>query len=880
MGARHLQLALSYAELGWQVFPVHSVDADGKCSCHDPGGPNCSPGKHPRTRHGLKDATDLEETVVEWWSRWPDANIGIATGEASGLWVLDVDIRFDRSTGEIKTDGEASLAKLEADNEALPSTMTAKTGGGGRHIYFAWDSDVPVGCPGGMPKGIDIKGEGGYVLAPPSLHASGIRYAWLSDPETSPLAPAPPWLVRRVLSGPERGHGSPPAGDSRDPPQAGTPAPCGPLAAVDGVDEEMLQALATIPPNVGYEDWLAVAMGLHEETGGSEAGFGVFLSWSARAEGLLTPSGKPAFAGEGGCRAKWNSFSTSIGKNSRGRRTVFDIAIRRFGFRPLKLPEQQNDASPAQAMPALSLKPEWIWDRHAAPEFPIDEAFPPALTWLREFLKKLAWTYQVPVDLPVLLAAPIAMSALAGKLEVKVPGERWKEPAVLWTICAMTSGSGKSPVHRDLIRPVREWEKALDNSSAEAEHATRLMLAESDIKRALREVEKTAKGLNEESKKRAADELLEANKKLAFAKASVVTSDAIIASEATSERLVELLQRSQGRVLVSDSEGDTFDVAMGRYSSGAPNLGPWLKGYDGDQIKQERIGGDRVVHRPLINVGVATQPEALQFLSDKVAQGRGFVARFAAAIVSPSVGRRFMPGRDMEDAEFSQWERRITELLNVKRIEEPDEITLSEEARREFAEWGQDLFSEMDKIEIDEGEDPRDAWHRKYPGKVLRIALLLHGIQEDGLRRAVIDLHTMRAAIAWGQYLAGHNKSISATLRDDPELRIAERALEWLDRKGYSGKTFTRRDLQRGLQGGRSSVKTVHDLAGPLAVLVETNWITGIGKPVAASGPRPQTWKTYQVNASLSETLDEHRAAPANPSREKLKAEDGRPKRW
>ena len=175
--------AIAYAEHGWQVFPVHGIGAEGRCTCGDHGGENCSPGKHPRTSHGFRDATDDVEQVERWWSRWPDANIGIATGESSGFWVLDVDVRRDEATGEVLKDGEATLRDLERANSALPTTLAAVTGGGGRHIYFAWDKDAqPVGCPKGPGLGLDVRGEGGYVIAPPSVHASGRPYTWERSP--------------------------------------------------------------------------------------------------------------------------------------------------------------------------------------------------------------------------------------------------------------------------------------------------------------------------------------------------------------------------------------------------------------------------------------------------------------------------------------------------------------------------------------------------------------------------------------------------------------------------------------------------------------------------------------------------------------------------
>ena len=86
----NLEYALFYASLGWKVFPAHSISGD-QCTC---GKSDCaSPGKHPRTRNGLKDATTNQSSILKWWNKTPDANIAIRTGQESGLIVLDVDTK-------------------------------------------------------------------------------------------------------------------------------------------------------------------------------------------------------------------------------------------------------------------------------------------------------------------------------------------------------------------------------------------------------------------------------------------------------------------------------------------------------------------------------------------------------------------------------------------------------------------------------------------------------------------------------------------------------------------------------------------------------------------------------------------------------------------
>lgn len=176
--------AMHYAaEYGWRVFPLHYTDDAGLCSC---GRADCGgPGKHPRTPRGCLDASTDPTQIRAWWERWPDANVGIATG--AGLVVIDIDPR---------SGGDDSIVDLRRSLGALPDTIESLTGGGGRHIYLSAPCEVRNSA-GVLGAGIDVRGDGGYVVAPPSTHASGRAYAWESSsrPDEVDLAPAPQaWL--------------------------------------------------------------------------------------------------------------------------------------------------------------------------------------------------------------------------------------------------------------------------------------------------------------------------------------------------------------------------------------------------------------------------------------------------------------------------------------------------------------------------------------------------------------------------------------------------------------------------------------------------------------------------------------------------------------
>jgi hypothetical protein len=187
-----LEHALDYVARGWAVLPLHTTDGR-RCSCSR--GLQCpSPGKHPRTADGVTSASTDVQQVREWWARWPDAWIGVATGAASGAWVLDIDT--GAPPGGLS--GVEAARALQATRGALGG-LQARTGGGGAHVWYLMPADGrPVRnrqrmrlSPDAPQTGLDVRGTGGYVVVPPSGHHSGGAYQWTGGE----LAPAPDWLL-------------------------------------------------------------------------------------------------------------------------------------------------------------------------------------------------------------------------------------------------------------------------------------------------------------------------------------------------------------------------------------------------------------------------------------------------------------------------------------------------------------------------------------------------------------------------------------------------------------------------------------------------------------------------------------------------------------
>jgi hypothetical protein len=166
-----MKAALDYGRLGWSVIPIEPR------------------GKRPLIRWQIYQYRRADPTEIgEWFGRWPEANIAVVTGVISHLVVMDLDPRHG---------AEASLDRLQEEHGPLTETVEARSGGGGRHLYFAHPGEMTRNRVGIFP-GIDLRGDGGYVVAPPSMHACGEPYCWTCSPESVRVAPLPEWLLNQV----------------------------------------------------------------------------------------------------------------------------------------------------------------------------------------------------------------------------------------------------------------------------------------------------------------------------------------------------------------------------------------------------------------------------------------------------------------------------------------------------------------------------------------------------------------------------------------------------------------------------------------------------------------------------------------------------------
>jgi hypothetical protein len=211
-----LKEALEYAAYGWAVFPLLPKS------------------KEPATKHGFHDASKDPKTIKGMWGVRTNLNVGLATGSTSGFWVLDV----DKDKG-----GEETLSELENANSSLPETLVSRTGGGGKHYLFKLPDGIKVPSTiGKLGKGLDTRGEGGYIAAPPSIHPNGTLYEW----EGGEISEAPQWLLKSIME------------LKKGVPKTGTVD----AVEADWTTEDILSMLESIDPDE-RDTWIQVGMALH-----------------------------------------------------------------------------------------------------------------------------------------------------------------------------------------------------------------------------------------------------------------------------------------------------------------------------------------------------------------------------------------------------------------------------------------------------------------------------------------------------------------------------------------------------------------------------------------------------------------------------------------
>jgi hypothetical protein len=791
--ANRMDAAMLYAARGVPVFPCRAG------------------GKAPLTEHGYLDATTDPERVAAMWRRWwwmPLTNIAAPTGELVDVLDLDGIHAAELLAGVVP--------------EGMPAGPVAQTSSGNPHYYLAPTGhrsrvrllQAACGCTDadGRPKpcGVDWKGLGGYVLVPPSSTAAGV-YRWRRRLTGTLYAgrrlvldlPRAPGELLELLAEAERTRGA----DVEPPEGAGLEATTAYGEAA--LERETVEVEAT--PEGTRNHRLNVAafrmgqLALAGEVNGAEA------------RERLTAAGLAAGLESGEVAA---TVRSGLGAGLRHRRPEpADGATGGAG-----VADGDGDGGAEDGEDGAWPEPLPLGAEVDLPPFPVD-AFP---GWLAEFVAAEAEATQTPPDLAGMLALAALSTAAARRVEVEVRPGGW-EPVNLYVVVAQEPGTRKSAVFRDVTMPLRELERELvaEAGPTVAEAAARKRIAE-----------QVAKGLEAKAAAGRAteDEALAAAMRAALAE--VPTAPRLLADDATPEALTSLLADQGGRIAVLSPEGGVFGILAGRYSR-VPDLGVYLKGHAGDDLRVDRKGRPaEVVDRPALTVGLAVQPGVLRRLAEHSEMRElGLLARFLYALPADLVGHR------REDAAPVPVEVRERYAANLRRLaadlyaQGPATLNLTPDAVEVMAARMRELEPRL-RLDDAVGDlaQVRD-WAAKLAGATVRVAALVHLADHVGdALPGAIEMATLAQAARLADYLVPHALAAFDLMGGDPAVAGARYVLRRL--RELHLRRFTGRDLFRATARGR--FPKVADLDPVLVLLVEHDYLRRLDpKRVGSKGGRP-----------------------------------------
>ena len=483
-------------------------------------------------------------------------------------------------------------------------------------------------------------------------------------------------------------------------------------------------------------------------------------------------------------------------------------------------------------------------DAYSLPAFPVT-ALP---EWLSTFVSALAEETQTPVDLAGMLSLAVLATAIAKRAVVSVR-TNWDEPLSLWLVVILGSGNRKTAVLNRLTQPVASYEQEILNRSrpALAVQASERRTLEAQLHRA------ELKIANSEAPAEA--EAIEGRRRLAERLASLPPSSAfrMLVEDVTPEQLASLLAEQGGRIAVLSDEGGIFGMMAGRYAkNGISNLDIYLKGDSGSDLRVDRRGRPpELVAAPALTFGLAVQPDVIRSLPTQPGfRGRGLLARFLYCGPREFIGARKVQSTPVSPLVQRVYAERVAGLLaGAEGVREQDFTPL----RLELSNHGGRVLDEFrEKLEPQLGEQGSLGfivdWASKLPGKVARIAGLLHVAQSGSLAEAArspIEALTVAAATTVGWYLVEHAKAAFGEMNADPARRSARLIVSWVSSR--QARRFTKRDLFNSLRGKFERAVMLDE---PLQILEEFGCIRALPRDREARAGRPAS-PEYEVNPHL-----------------------------
>jgi len=745
--------ALRYAKLGWPVFPCHPTKHTPLDSTKDEHG-----------RGGFYLATTDEEQIEVWWSCWPDAAIALRTGDQAGVFVMDIDPRHG---------GDIFLDELESEHGAMPDTVECQTGGGGRHIYLRWPGHRVKCSTGAIASGIDIKGDGGYVILPPSDHKSGNTYNWLfgHEPDECAIVDAPMWLLNRIIEG---------------------------NAKLKSADDRSVAEGDVIPE--GHRNNTLARLAGHLRQVGMDAGE-IKAALLARNASRCQPSLDVK-------EVERIAASVSRYDPDSARQANIECWPERY------LGDHKSDAWP-DPLPIPDDLP---------PVKPFDPVLLPST--LRPWIVDIAERMQCPPDFPA-VTSMVALSGILGRKIAIRPKQRdnWTVYPNLWGVLIGRPSLMKSPPMKETLLPIR---RMTADALAEYEAAMAEYLAASDLQGIQTKVVRN----NIAAAMKAGEDTQDLQDELAsLIRPEEPKRKRYTVNDATVEALGEILAANPNGVIIERDELIGLLKSLERPGQeGARAF--YLEGWTGDgSCESDRIGRGNVrIDGFCLSILGTIQPGPLgTYLGEALRGGTGddgLMQRFQMAVWPDDPGAWQVvdrwPDSDSKNAAYAVYQRfdelpasSIGELPGAFDSNTTPFLRFDAKAQDRFYAWMVDRENHLRSG----AEHPAVESHlTKYRKLVPALALIIHLAESDG---GPVTLDAVTRAVGWADYLESHARRIYS--RGIHPATAHARALAQRIEQGDVTTGFTVRDVYHGQHW--SLLADAEQVQLAVDELVELGWL-------------------------------------------------------
>ncbi len=450
------------------------------------------------------------------------------------------------------------------------------------------------------------------------------------------------------------------------------------------------------------------------------------------------------------------------------------------------------------------------------------------------YVSAVAEDTQTAPDMAGTIALSILSACMQGKFRIQGK-PTWIEPVNLYSLVIAPSSERKSSVLKVMLRPMNEYEKEHNKGIGARMEANRMQ------KRILDRRQKMVEDLILKGKADAQERDRIAAEIDAFEEVRPLK---LYVDDITTEKLIKVMSENKGRAAMISSEAGIFDMLAGIYTRSV-NIDVMLKGYSGDPIRVERVGREgECITDPSLTVLLMAQPLVIETVfSNKTFRGRGLTARFLYCLPESMIGKRSFDSCPVQDSVYRQYAVVVKDLLDDPVPDEPEMITLSEDATKLMKAFSDELEPKLirEYAEIEE-------WVGKLLGNTLRIAGLLC---RAGVHRCndfldipdplVVDGPTMERAVALGKYYISHAQAVFSVLPEDAMYQNANRILSMIREKGIT--EIDRRQVMRGCK----CFKRAADVQPVLEFLEEYGYIAEIHQDRMGMIGRPPAPR-YDVN--------------------------------